>query len=96
MAFRFEWDSRKAVANIRKHDVSFDEASSVFDDPLAVIFEDEAHSATEARELIVGHSVAERLLVVCFAESPGEMIRLISAREATKKERQDYEDNLNP
>jgi uncharacterized protein len=96
MAFRFEWDSRKAVANIRKHDVSFDEASSVFDDPLAVIFEDEAHSISKMRELVVGHSVAERLLVISFAELPGEMIRLISARVATKKERQDYEDNLNP
>ena len=95
MAFRFEWDGRKAGANIRKHDVSFDEASSVFDDPLAVIFEDEAHSTSEMRELIVGHSVAERLLMVCFAELPGEMLRLISARVATKKERQDYEDNLN-
>ena len=96
MAFRFEWDSRKAVANIRKRDVSFDEASSVFDDPLAVIFEDEAHSTSETRELIIGHSVADGLLVVCFAALPEEMIRLISACVATKKERQDYEDNLNP
>ena len=92
MPYRFEWNSRKAATNIRKHGVSFDEASTVFDDPLAVIFDDEAHSTTEVRELILGHSVTDRLLLVCFAELPGEIIRLISARMATKKEREDYEE----
>jgi uncharacterized DUF497 family protein len=95
MPFRFEWDSRKAATNIRKHGVSFDEASTVFDDPLAAIFNDETHSAAEVRELIIGHSLAGRLLLVGFTERPGEMLRLISARVVTKKERQDYEDNLN-
>ena len=56
MAFRFEWDGRKAAANMRKHGVSFAEASTVFDDPLALIFDDELHSADEVRELIIGHS----------------------------------------
>jgi hypothetical protein len=95
MPFRFEWDSRKAATNIRKHGVSFDEASTVFDDPLAAIFSDETHSAAEMRELIIGHSLPGRLLFVGFTERPGEMLRLISARVMTKKERRDYEDNLN-
>ena len=95
MPYRFEWNSRKAATNIRKHGVSFDEASTVFDDPLAAIFDDETHSTAEVRELIIGHSVADRLLLVGFTERPGEMLRLISARAATRKERQDYENNLN-
>jgi hypothetical protein len=95
MPYRFEWDSRKAATNIRKHDVSFDEASTVFDDPLAAIFDDETHSTSEVRELVIGHSVAGRLLVVGFTERPGERLRLISARAATRKERQDYENNRN-
>ena len=95
MPYRIEWDRRKAATNIIKHSVSFDEASTVFDDLLAAIFDGEAHSTAEMRELIVGHSVAGRLLLVGFTERPGEMLRLISARVVTKKERQDYEDNLN-
>ncbi len=95
MPYRFEWDSRKAAANIRKHGVSFDEASTVFDDPLAVIFDDETHSTTEVREVIIGHSVTGRLLLVGFTERPEERLRLISARAATREERQDYEDNRN-
>lgn len=55
MPYRFEWDSRKAAANVRKHGVSFDEGSTVFDDPPAAIFDDEPHSTTEVRELIIGH-----------------------------------------
>jgi uncharacterized DUF497 family protein len=95
MPYRFEWDSRKAATNIRKHGVSFDEASTVFDDPLAAIFDDETHSTSEVRELVIGHSVIGRLLVVGFTERPGERLRLISARAATRKERQDYENNRN-
>jgi uncharacterized protein len=96
MPYRFEWDGRKATANLRKHGVSFDEASTVFDDPLAVIFDDEVHSTAEVRELIIGHSIASRLLLVTFTERLGAMLRLISARAATQKERQDYEDNSSP
>lgn len=66
MALVFEWDFRKAKANHRKHRVSFDEACTVFDDPLAKIFPDEDHSNREEREIIVGHSLLERLLVVRF------------------------------
>ena len=95
MPYRFEWDSRKAAANIRKHGVSFDEASTVFDDPLAVIFDDETHATTEVRELIIGHSITGRLLLVAFTERPDERLRLISARVVTRTERQDYENNFN-
>ncbi len=95
MPYRFDWDGHKAVLNLRKHGVSFDEASTVFNDPLAVIFDDETHSTTEVRELIVGHSIAGRLLLVSFTELPDELLRLISARPATRKERQDYEEHLN-
>ena len=54
MPYRFQWDSRKAATNLRKHGVSFDEASTVFDDPRAAIFDDETHSTAEVRELIIG------------------------------------------
>jgi uncharacterized protein len=89
----FEWDDPKAAANARKHGVSFEESSSVFADPLAVIFDDEIHSAEEHREIIVGHSSQNRLLLVCFVERQG-LVRLISARPATVKERKDYEENI--
>ncbi len=92
MPYRFEWDRNKAATNIRKHGVSFDEASTVFDDPLAAIFDDLEHSALEARELIIGYAVTGRLLIVIFVERGEEALRLISAREATRKERHDYEE----
>ncbi len=87
---QFEWDERKAVTNVRKHGVGFEEAATVFADPHAVIFDDEAHSNAELRELIIGHSDRNRLLVVSFTER-GEAVRIISARRATNKERRDYE-----
>lgn len=93
MSYRFQWDHRKAVANRRKHGVSFDEASTVFDDPLAVTFEDDSHSTNESRELIIGHSIGGQFLMVSFTERPDAIIRLISARPATQKERRDYEEN---
>ena len=93
MSARFEWDANKAATNLRKHAVSFDEASTVFDDPLACIFDDEDHSAEEAREIIIGHSIRGRLLVVSFVERVHEVVRIISARSATRRERKDYEEN---
>jgi uncharacterized DUF497 family protein len=72
--------------------VSFEEAATVFANPLAAIFPDPDHSEQEHREIIVGHSDRHRLLVVSFTER-GETIRIISARKATKRERKDYEDN---
>jgi len=94
MSLKFEWDRRKAVSNLSKHGVSFEEALSVFGDSLARIFEDEDHSADEQREIIIGHSVKERLLVVCFT-AQRESVRIFSARRATKRERKDYEENIN-
>ncbi|PYS74235.1 MAG: hypothetical protein DMF73_04090 [Acidobacteria bacterium] len=94
MAFRFEWDEHKARLNRGKHGVTFDEASSVFDDLLAKIFDDESHSGEERREIIVGHSIKRRLLLVCFVERPNERIRIVSARLPTSQERQAYEENI--
>jgi len=94
MAYRFEWDEDKAKSNWIKHGVSFDEASTVFDDSLARIFDDELHSTDERREIIIGHSINNRLLVVCFTERPNERIRIINARLHTPKERIAYEENV--
>lgn len=95
MSYRFEWDHEKARANQIKHGISFDEASTVFDDSLARIFDNGVHSINERREIIIGHSINDRLLLVSFVERPGEMIRIISARSPTKKERKDYEKGVN-
>ncbi len=88
----FEWDESKAAANLKKHGVSFEEAKTVFDHVLAVIFDDEAHSVGERREIIIGHSRNNRLLLISFAER-SNTIRIISARLATRREREDYEQN---
>jgi hypothetical protein len=93
MGLRFEWDRRKAAANLRKHGVRFDEASTVFHNPLARIFDDEDHSTDEPREIIVGHSVTGRLLLVSFVERMENVIRIFSARPTTTREREDYEEN---
>ena len=91
MSYRFEWNDDKARSNQIKHGISFDEASTVFDDSLARIFDDGVHSINERREIIIGHSINERMLLVSFAERTKEMIRIISARSPTRKERKDYE-----
>ncbi|MCF8199906.1 MAG: BrnT family toxin [Sulfuritalea sp.] len=84
---RFEWNSAKATANLRKHPVSFEEAQSVFHDEFAVQFFDEAHSVNEERFLLLGMSVGARLLLVCHCErEAGNIIRIISARKATPRE----------
>ena len=90
MTTQFTWDPTKAASNLRKHGVSFEEALAVFGDPLARIHDDPHHSARESREIIVGHSTGGRLLLVSFTERSG-VIRLISARRATRHERKDYE-----
>src|SRR5438128_958798 len=92
MAPEFEWDAQKGTENIKKHGVAFDEALTVFADPLANIFDDPDHSAEERRELIIGHSAKQRLLIVSFTER-GHRTRIIGAREATARERRDYEQN---
>ena len=93
MALKFEWDQEKAKSNLSKHKVGFDEASTVFVDPLAKIFDDQDHSTDEIREIIVGHSVLGRLLLVSFTERGRDLARIISARAATRKERKGYEEN---
>ena len=87
---RFDWDENKAVSNLSKHGVSFEEAKTVFDDPLYVDFYDPAHSEEEDRYLIVGESSQRRLLIASYTEK-GNLIRLISAREVTRTERKVYE-----
>ena len=94
MPLRFQWDHRKAKANLRKHGVSFEETSTVFADPLAKVFPDEDHSRQENREILAGTSILGRLLLVSFAERGEDRIRLISAREATRNERRRHEENL--
>ena len=93
MSLKFEWDRRKTTSNLSKHNVSFEETLTVFGDPLARIFDDEDHSIEEQREIIIGLSVKERLLVVCFTATE-ESVRIFSARTATRKERRDYEENV--
>ena len=84
---RFEWDSRKAAANLRKHGVSFEEARSVFFDEQARLIDDPDHSEQEDRFVLLGLSSALRLLLVCHCyRSEGEVIRIISARRATRTE----------
>jgi uncharacterized DUF497 family protein len=85
----FEWDEEKAAANLAKHDVSFDEAKTVFNDPLFVDFYDPDHSFDEQRYIIIGESREKRLLIVSYTERD-DVMRLISAREVTKSERETY------
>ena len=89
---QFTWDPAKAAANLRKHGVSFEDASTVFRNPLAKVLPDPTHSQQEQRSLIVGHSAGGRLLLVVFTET-GERIRIISARDASARERREYEEH---
>jgi uncharacterized DUF497 family protein len=84
---KFEWDSSKASANLEKHGISFEEAQSVFYDEFAIQFFDEQHSTDEERFLLLGMSTGANLLLVCHCErEAGHVIRIISARRATKRE----------
>ena len=86
----FEWDANKAALNLSKHGVSFTEAMTVLGDPLETMIPDPGHSDTELRFVSIGISEAGRLLVVAYTERAGR-IRIISAREATPRERRQYE-----
>ena len=86
----FEWDTIKGESNVNKHGVSFEEASTVFGDPLSLTIDDPLHSTNEVRMVQIGMSHKNRLLVVIFTERENN-IRIISARNATKKERRYYE-----
>jgi len=87
---RFEWDEGKAVLNLKKHAVSFSEASTVWEDHFNIEFFDHEHSAEENRFLMVGESSDSRLLIISFTERENK-IRIISARELTPAERRAYE-----
>jgi uncharacterized DUF497 family protein len=91
---RFIWNATKARENITKHRVSFEEASTVFMDPLAWIHDDSEHSEDEYREIIVGTSALGRLLLVCFTERAEDLVRIFSARTLDNDERRDYEENV--
>lgn len=95
MSLEFEWDRQKAEANYARHRIDFQEALTVFRDPLARIFDDEEHSEDEPREIIIGRSMKQRLILVCFTVR-GIRIRIIGARKATRLERKDYEENVRP
>jgi uncharacterized protein len=89
----FSWDPARAAANLRNHGVSFQDASTVFRNPLATVLPDPTHTtAQEQRSLIVGHSMGGRLLLVVFTERD-DRIRIISARDASARERREYEEH---
>ena len=87
---KFEWDENKNQINKKKHDVSFDEAKTVFYDENALCIDDPDHSEEEERFIILGTSVKANLLVVCHCIRFGEVIRIIFARKATKSEMKQY------
>jgi uncharacterized DUF497 family protein len=89
---QLEWDSRKAARNLRKHGVSFEEAATVFLDPLSITGNDPDHSLDEARFVTFGLSSSGRLLVVAHSER-ADTIRIITARKATRAERDLYEES---
>jgi uncharacterized protein len=88
----FEWDPSKATANLAKHKVSFEDAASVFGDPLGWIVPDPRHSFREQRFVLLGLSQSRHLLAVMYADR-GDAIRIISARRATRREQRNYEEN---
>jgi uncharacterized protein len=92
MQWHFKWDWKKATRNIRKHGVTFEEARSAFDDPLSLTITDDRHSGSEERLLMIGLSLRGRLLVVAYAERGDDIIRIISARLADRRERNRYEE----
>ena len=87
----FEWHSAKAQSNLEKHGVSFDEAATVFDDPLQVHYPDNRHSIGEQRFICLGASDHGRLLMLAYTEPAQDVIRIITAREASPTERKIYE-----
>ena len=88
----FEWDPEKAASNRRKHEVTFQQAATVFGDPLATTFPDPDHSVREHRSVTIGMSEDRRLLVVAHAEGK-DAVRIISARPVTRRERRFYEES---
>jgi uncharacterized DUF497 family protein len=93
MAIQFEWDPQKARQNLKKHGISFEEATTAFGDPWALTIPDPLHSDDEDRQVLIGQSERRRLLIVVHVER-GPRLRLISARPPTKRERRDYEEGV--
>lgn len=91
MGLVFEWDDGKAQNNLRKHGITFEEAATIFDDPLSLTIDDPLHSKEENRFVTIGQSVRQRTLVVVHADR-GNHVRVISARRATRREREQYEE----
>lgn len=91
MSLRFTWDPAKAAANLRKHGISFMEASTAFADPLSITIPDPDHSVSEERLVLIGLSHREHLVVVAHVQR-GDLIRIINARPATRRERKTYEE----
>jgi len=89
----YEWNPTKAKVNLRDHGVSFEEAATVFVDPLAVTYPDPDHSDEENREITIGHSVKQRIVFVSHCQR-GDRIRIISSRKATRKERKQHEEGI--
>jgi uncharacterized DUF497 family protein len=93
MALTFEWDERKARRNYDKHNVTFEEAATIFGDPGALTIYDDSHSQQEDRYVTIGMSDKAVLVVVCHTDKKNR-IRIISARKATKNERRQYEEGI--
>ncbi len=89
----YEWNAEKAKANFQKHGVSFDEAATVFLDPLALTFPDPSHSAEEEREITIGYTARHQVAFVSHSQR-GDRVRIISARKATRRERKQYEEGI--
>ena len=89
----YEWDPKKGAANRRKHDISFDDAASVFLDPLALTFSDASHSVEEQRGVTIGHTKRHQVVFVAHCQR-GDRVRIISARRATPRERRQYEEGI--
>jgi uncharacterized DUF497 family protein len=96
MELLFEWDENKARENLKKHKVSFEEAKTVFNDPLLITFPDEEHSENEKRYISIGTSATSKILLVIHTEREASeetlIIRIISCRQATASERRTYEE----
>ena len=88
---KFEWDPKKATPNVKKHGVTFQEAATIFGDPLAITFDDPDHSVSENRYITFGLSLQKRLIVVSHTER-GDRTRIINARLMDRKERRIYEE----
>jgi len=89
----YEWSLAKATANLKKHGVSFEDAATVFQDPVAMTFVDPDHSPEEHREITIGHTIGQQLVFVSHCPR-ADRIRIISARKATRSERRQYEDGI--